>query len=84
MDLAQDEWIICPAIWIDDGITYTDQPKNINTGYVIYGNHMVDIFFCMTSRGTGNPIDIKSMKLNDIHEGYYTNLNRFVKAWIKY
>jgi hypothetical protein len=24
------------------------------------------------------------LKLNEVHEGYYTNLKRFVKEWIDY
>jgi hypothetical protein len=84
MKLELNEWIICPAIWIDDGKEYKDQPGNIKTGYVIYGFHIVDIFFRMTSRGIGNPLNIGALKLNDVHEGYYTNNNRFVKVWIEY
>ena len=84
MELGLNEWIICPAIWIDDGKIYEDQPENIKTGYVVYGIHIVDIFFRMTSRGIGEPVNIKSLKINGIHEGYYTNFKRFVRTWIDY
>ena len=84
MELSLNEWIICPAIWIDDGEIYENQPENVKTGYVVYGNHIVDIFFRMTSRSIGEPINIRALKLNEIHEGYYTNFKRFVEAWIDY
>ena len=84
MESDLNERIICPAIWIDDGEKYENQPENIETGYVVYGIHIVDIFFRMSSRGIGNPVNLKTLKLNEIHEGYYTNLERFVMAWIDY
>jgi len=84
MNLEKNERIICPAIWVDDGGTYDNQPENIKTGYVVYGIHIVDIFFHMTSKNTGKPINLKALKINEIQEGYYTNLNRFVKEWIDY
>jgi hypothetical protein len=84
MKLNKNERIICPAIWIDDGKKYDNQPKNIRTGYVVFGIHIVDIFFRMSSKGIGKPINIQTLKLNEIHEGYYTNFNRFVIEWIDY
>jgi len=82
--MKQDERKICPAIWIDDGIYYENQPKNIKTGYVVFGIHIVDIFYRMTRRKNGNPINFKTLKVNNIHEGYYTNYKRFLKEWIEY
>lgn len=84
MKLNKNERIICPAIWIDDGKKYDNQPENIKTGYVVYGIHIVDIFYRMTRRGNGKPINLEALKINDIHEGYYTNLKRFVIEWIEY
>jgi len=84
MELKSNEWIICPAIWIDDGKKHNNQPENILTGYVVYGIHIVDIFFRMSSRGIGKPLNIKSLKLSEVQEGYYTNYKRFVKEWIDY
>ncbi|MBN2699410.1 MAG: hypothetical protein JXR52_11350 [Bacteroidales bacterium] len=82
MDLKKDEWIICPALWIDDGEIHANQPENIETGYVVYGNHIADIFFRMTNRKTGKPVNLKEQKLNRVHEGYYTNFNRFIEGLI--
>lgn len=84
MQLSFNERIICPAIWIDDGNEYEGQPENIKTGYVVYGINLVDIFFRMTARDIGTPINIKPLRLNEVHEGYYTNYKRFVKAFIDY
>jgi hypothetical protein len=84
MELGSNEWIICPAIWIDDGLVYENQPENIITGYVVFGIHIVDIFFRMSGRNVGKPLNIKALKLNEVHEGYYTNQKRFVKKWIDY
>ncbi len=84
MKLAENERIICPAIWIDDGKKYKDQPKNIKSGYVIFGNHVVEIFFRMTNKKIGDPINPSAAKLNEIHEGYYTSHKRFIKKYIEY
>ncbi len=84
MELSDSEWTICPAIWVDDGKQYPNQPVNVSSGYVVYGNHMVDIFYLMTIRDIGKPINVANQKLNEVHEGYYTNQNRFVKCLIKY
>ena len=84
MEEGLKEWIICPAIWIDDNEKHKNQPENIKSGYVVYGNHLADIFFRMTSRETGKPLNINTMKVNKVREGYYTNLNRFVEEWIDY
>ncbi len=84
MNLDENEHIICPAIWIDDGEKHENQPENIETGYVVFGNHLVDIFFRMSSRDKGNPINLRKQKLNEIHEGYYTSSKRFVIKWIGY
>jgi hypothetical protein len=84
MELALNEWTICPAIWIDDGKKHENQPENIRTGYVVYGINIVDIFFRMSSREIVKPVNLNALKLNEVHEGYYTNLKRFVKEWIDY
>lgn len=82
MKLQKGEWVICPAIWVDDGKKYNDQPLNIKTGYVQYGLHLVDVFYRMTRKGTGQPINIETLRVHEISEGYYTNFKRFVKDWI--
>jgi hypothetical protein len=84
MESDASERIICPAIWIDDGEKYENQPGNIKTGYVVFGIHIVDIFYRMKTGETGNPINLKALKLNEVHEGYYTNTKSFVKSWIDY
>ena len=84
MESALRERIICPAIWIDDGLIHENQPENIKTGYVVFGIHIADIFYRMLIGGTGNPVNIKELKINEVYEGYYTNFKRFVKCRIDY
>lgn len=84
MELMKGERIICPAIWIDDGKKHDGQPDNIETGYVQYGLHLVDIFYRMARRGTGMPLDMQNLTVHDIHEGYYTNFKRFIKKRIDF
>jgi hypothetical protein len=38
----------------------------------------------MSSREIVKPVNLNALKLNEVHEGYYTNLKRFVKEWIDY
>lgn len=59
MKLNKNELFVCPAIWIDDEEKYDNQPINIKTGYVVYGIHIVDIFFRMSNREIGKPINIR-------------------------
>lgn len=63
------EYILCSAIWFDDGVKYPHQPKNIDTGYVICG------------RRHHNCFTIRSIITNDDNEreqGFLTNTDRFV------
>jgi hypothetical protein len=84
MNLQENERIVCPAIWVNDGKKYENQPENIDSGYVVFGIHLVDIFYRMNRRGIGQPISCGNAKINEIHEGYYTNLKRFIRSWIEY
>jgi len=84
MRLELNERIICPAILVDDGEKYDNQPVNIVSGYVVYGIHIVDIFYRMNRRSIGKVINYKTLKINDVHEGYYTNHKRFIHQWIEY
>lgn len=51
-------YILCAAIWYDDGKEHVHQPKNIETGYVICGRRhhniigIADIFGKKTKRDT--------------------------------
>ena len=41
-------YIICSAIWFDDGKEYPHQPKNITTGYVVTGRRHHNCFMTHT------------------------------------
>ncbi|MBN2486844.1 MAG: hypothetical protein JXB34_12790 [Bacteroidales bacterium] len=82
MHLKNNERIVCPAIWIDDKEKHPNQPENISSGYVVFGLHLVDIFYRISRRGADRPIDIKNTRTYTLHEGYFTNQNRFLKGWI--
>jgi len=36
--------IICSAVWVDDGIKYSSQPKNIKSGFVVCGRRHCNCF----------------------------------------
>ncbi len=90
--LKKHERIICPAIWIDDKKNHTQNkklniPKNTKTGYVIYGLHIVDIFFRMNKNKKISYFNFKNKnnpKITEFHEGYYTSNKRFLKSLIDY
>ena len=84
IELEKNERIVCPAIWINDGKEYKNQPLNISIGFVQFGIHLVDVLYRMNKRKPGYPIDIQNLSLNEVCEGYYTNMERFIPRWIEY
>jgi hypothetical protein len=84
MEINENEWTICPAIWIDDGKKHEKQPKNIETGYVVFGLNIVDLFSRMNIQGKGKPLNPDTIETSNVHEGYYTNKGRFVERLIDY
>lgn len=69
------EYILCAAIWFDDGgKDYVHQPKNITSGYVVCGRRHHN---CFTIRAMlQGP---KNERSNEDHiQGFLTNLDRFV------
>jgi len=69
------EYILCSAIYFDDGIEYVHQPINIVSGYVICGHRHHNCF--MTISILCKNI-IESDRFNNETQGFLTNLNRFV------
>lgn len=82
--MLKDERKICPAIWIDDGKSYSKQPKNIKTGYVVYGLNIVDIFRNLNNKYNCKLINFNSKNVNKVTEGYFTNKDNFIKKLIDY
>lgn len=69
------EYIICAAIWFDDGIdTYVHQPKNIKTGFVVCGRRHHN---CFTTIAMLAGIRKERKYLNEV-QGFLTNTDRFV------
>jgi hypothetical protein len=65
------EYILCSAIWLQDGIVRTHQPNNIDDGIVFCGHRHHN---CI--------VQIKEMQLTSSHtpivQGFLTSKNRFV------
>lgn len=70
------EYILCSAIWFDDGIdTYIHQPNNINTGYVVCGHRHHN---CFTITAMLQGLLRKERNTRKEAQGFLTNRNRFV------
>lgn len=85
------EFIICAAIWINDGLVHEEQPVNIKTGFVIAGRRHGDCYRTIKSI-TGQSENerygdlFNSMSDEEIRElsGFITSTNRYVnrqEAW---
>ena len=71
------EFIICAAIWFDDGKEYPHQPKNIETGFVIAGHRHHNCFTTM-----GILTSYSEEKVNyEKSQGFLTNTNRYVDRY---
>jgi len=68
------EYILCPAVWFDDGKQYSNQPKNVNSGVVLCGwrHHSI---FPQIDIGIKNKDEIG---IYEREQGFITNLNRFI------
>jgi len=74
--MIKHEYIICSAIWFDDGIHHNDKslPKG-ETGYVVCGRRHHNCFH------TASILDPQRKYIKEQHEkeqGFMTNKNRFV------
>jgi hypothetical protein len=87
----QKEFIICAAIWVNDGIVHEQQPENIEIGFVICGRRHHNCYQTIEDISTlsvNNAIGelIKNMSGDEIrkHQGFITSLDRYVdrrEAW---
>ena len=67
------EYVLCSAIYFDDGIKHEQQPKNIKTGYVICGRRHHNCF------ATAHLLDPEHNYIkHEKEQGFLTNLDRFV------
>lgn len=63
-------YIICAAIWFDDGKKHEHQPRNIDSGFVVAGRRHHNVFSTMA--------DIKDVSCKDF--GYSKNIQGFLTS----
>lgn len=68
------EFILCAAIWFDDGKTYLYQPINIESGIVLCGHRHGSIF----QQIGGLVKERQEMGIYEREQGFLTSYNRFV------
>lgn len=69
------EYIICAAIWFQDGKKYEHQPKNIESGMVIAGRRHHNCYYSLAAIAG---LDARKMNFPKDIQGFLTNTNRFV------
>lgn len=77
------EYIICSAIHITDGNKHSDQPTNIDTGFVISGrrhNNCYSVLKCLLGKeGMDKLLEERNQTRDD--QGFITNMNRYVNRF---
>lgn len=69
-----EEYILCAAIWFDDGKEYRLQPQNITSGLVLCGwRHG-----CIFPQIGGLVKERQELGIFEKEQGFLTNKNRFV------
>lgn len=72
--MNEKEYIMCAAIWFDDGKKYNLQPSNIDSGLVLCGwRHG-----CIFPQIGGLVGERQKLGIFEREQGFLTNLNRFV------
>lgn len=78
------EFIICAAIWFNDGNKYNHQPKNVESGFIVSGRRHHNCFSSVQSIGKALGYDKtlivkKGIALEEKEkQGFITNKDRFV------
>lgn len=68
------EYIVCAAVWFDDGVVHAHQPTNIEIGIVYMGLRHCN---CFASVG-GSVKERLDMGIHEKAQGFLTSKNRFV------
>ena len=76
MDILQ-EFIICAAIWFDNGEKYEHQPKNINSGIVVSGRRHHNCYATLAAMGEKG-IYFKKFDVGRRGQGFITSKDRFL------
>lgn len=71
------EYILCAAIWFDDGTEHTHEVSNIKSGFVVCGRRHHNVFSTMYHLSNKNTSYLKLKK----EQGFITNTNRFVDRY---
>ncbi len=86
----QKEFILCAAIWYNDGQEHTGQPKNIENGFVVSGRRhhncygVVKAILGDDKRKIGDIENSMSEEDYKLHQGFLTSADRYVgreEAW---
>lgn len=76
------EWILCAAIHFNDGKEHVHQPINIESGFVVTGRRHHNCYGTLASIAKaidlGERIKMMINKADRDHQGFITNLNRYV------
>lgn len=79
------EFILCAAIWINDGLKHEQQPENIETGFVVCGRRHNNCYQTIKSLINQNLNEkfgdlIRSGTTEELrkHQGFITSLDRYV------
>ena len=69
------EYILCSAIYFNDGKKHIHQPNNIDTGFVVCGRRHHNCFASFKAMGLTKPERIERI---DEVQGFLTNTDRFI------
>jgi len=79
------EFILCAAIWINDGLKHESQPENIESGFVICGRRHHNCYQTIKSltnqtpnERIGNLINSMTAEEQRKHQGFITSFDRYV------
>ena len=76
-----EEWVLCSAIWFDDGRVYGGQPVNIKSGFVVLGHRHFNVYAELQTllKFLGcDEEEIKKFLKIEKAQGFLTSKNRFV------
>ena len=74
----REEYILCSAIYFNDGNKHIHQPQNIDTGFVVCGRRHHNCFATFKAMGLIKPNRIERIERIDEVQGFITNTDRFV------
>ena len=76
MDILQ-EFIVCAAIWFDDGLKYEHQPKNIQSGIVVSGRRHHNCYGTLAAMGLQGKY-FRKFDIGRKGQGFITSKDRFL------